>query len=74
MPSQSKLPITPFDCITRLPEIPLDRSTEETDVELRRAELQSSILPIAELNHITETKYVRDVVANALGKLPALED
>jgi len=74
MSSQSEFPITPFDCITRLPEIPLDRSDEETDDSSRRAELRRSILPIAELNHVTETKCVRDVVVNALGKLPSLED
>lgn len=66
--------ITPTECLTQLPELPLDFSSMDGDDGMRRAELRHSVLAIAELNHVSETAMVRAVVKNALGRLPELEE
>lgn len=69
-----EFPITPSECLTQLPEIPLDISESDSDDGLLRAELRHSVLAIAELNHVAETALVRAAVKNALGKLPEFEE
>jgi len=71
---QGGFAITPSECLALLPEIPLDRSTEDSDDDLHRAELRHSVTAIAELNHVSETAMVRAAVKNALGRLPELEE
>jgi hypothetical protein len=66
--------ITPKECIELLPEIPFDVSERGADDILRQAELRQSVLLIAELNHLSETALVRNVVQNALGKLPEMDE
>jgi hypothetical protein len=66
--------ITSKDCIKQLPEIPFDVSERSADDILRQAELRQSVLLIAGLNHLSETALVRDVVQNALGQLPELDE
>jgi hypothetical protein len=67
--------ITPQECIARLPEIPLEKAEREADDDLlRRTELRQAILDIAGLNHVNESSLVRNVVKNALGKLPDIEE
>jgi len=69
-----EFPITPSECLTQLPEIPLDISESDSDDGLLRAELRHSVLATAELNHVAETALVRAAVKNALGKLPEFEE
>jgi hypothetical protein len=66
--------ITPDQCTTLLPEIPLSASERDADDTLRQAELRQSVLLIAGVNHLSETELVRAVVENALGKLPEMDE
>ncbi|HEX8070624.1 MAG TPA: hypothetical protein VF546_11780 [Pyrinomonadaceae bacterium] len=66
--------MTPAECVALLPEIPLAADEGAADEELRRGELRHAILDIAELNHVNESRLVREVVKNALGKLPDIEE
>jgi hypothetical protein len=69
-----KFPITPSECLDRLPEPSLESAEEDARDDLRRAELRRSVLAIAELNHVSETAMVRSAVSNALGRLPRLDE
>lgn len=73
MVKQSAPIVTPEECLDKLPELPLDLSERESDDNLRRAELRSSLLAVADLNQVSETEMVKAVVKNALGKLPEFE-
>ena len=64
--------ITPDDCLELLTPLTLDNPTEESGDLFRRADLRQSILNIADLNHVTESALVREVIKNALGELPGL--
>jgi hypothetical protein len=71
---KNKATISLADCIAQLPEIPLEEVEKDQDGQLRRVELRHSILAIADLNHVTETKIVRSAVKNVLGEVPTLEE
>jgi hypothetical protein len=66
--------ITPEECISRLPELPLDTSEREADDALRRAELRQAVLAVAGLDHVSESKAVRVAVQNALNELPGMDE
>ena len=71
---ESEFAITPDQCVAALPDIAFDPGSEENDDGLRRAELQQSLLAIADLNHVNETALVKSVVEHALGRLPEFEE
>jgi hypothetical protein len=66
--------ITPSEALESLPRIEFDPGDVSEDHELGRAELLQSVLSIAQVDHVTESQLVRDVVRNALGKLPEIEE
>ncbi|MGA3371741.1 MAG: hypothetical protein ABSC48_08280 [Terracidiphilus sp.] len=66
--------ITPSEALESLPRIEFNPGDVSEDRELGRAELLQSVLAIAQIDHVAESKLVREVVRNALGKLPEIEE
>jgi hypothetical protein len=62
--------ITPAESLDSLPQLVFKPETGEQESEFRRAELLQSILLISGIDHVVESKLVRDAVTNALGVLP----
>ena len=62
--------ITPAESLDSLPKLPFEPERPEEQSEFRRAELLQSVLAIARMDHVTESRLVRDVVRNALGRDP----
>ena len=61
------------DCLDRLAPIELAPPAEDKQSSLHSAELRSSVLNIANLDHVSETVQVQDAVKNALGDIPPVE-
>jgi hypothetical protein len=66
--------LTPAECLRKLPDPALDISGEPAGEQLRRVELRRSVLTIAELNHVSETKLVRAVVESTRDEAPDSEE
>jgi hypothetical protein len=66
--------ITPSEALESLPRIEFNPGDVSEDRELGRAELLQSVLAIAQIDHVAESQLVREVVRNALGKLPEIEE
>ncbi len=62
--------ITPRDSLDSLPKLVFEPDLAEEESDLRRAELLQSVLAIAGMDHVSESKLVRDAVRNALGRVP----
>jgi len=65
--------VTVAECLDRLKPAELKPPSEDHQSSLRSAELRSSVLNIAGLNHVNETVQVLAAVKNALGKIPPVE-
>lgn len=66
--------ITPAESLDSLPQIPFDPGAAGEEPGFRRTELLQSVLMIARVDHIAESKLVRDAVHNALGRVPQVEE
>lgn len=66
--------LTPEQCLDQLPALELDIEAEETGELFRRVDLRQSVLKIAELDHESEILLVKATAANAIGKLPGLDE
>ncbi len=65
-------PITPSESLASLPLVEFTPPKEGEDSDLAQAELLQSILPIARLDHVSESRLVRDAVKAALGRVPGI--
>lgn len=65
---------TPAESLDSLPKLVFDPQAAGDDQEFRRAELLQSVLAIARVDHVAESALVREVVKNALGHVPEIED
>jgi hypothetical protein len=63
---------TPRKSIESLPAVEFSPDSAKEERELAQAELLQSVLRVAGLDHVTESKLVRDVVKTALGRVPAI--
>jgi len=72
--SSSKASITPLEALETLPAIEFNPEQAVEDRELGRAELLRSVLAIARLDHVAESRIVREAVTNALGRIPDLSE
>lgn len=73
MKNQDKTePITPLESLASLPPVEFTPGKEGDEGQLAQAELLQSVLPIARLDHVAESRLVRDVVKNALGRVPEI--
>jgi len=70
--TRQKAAITPSVALESLPKIEFDPGQSAEDRELGRAELLQSVLAIAAMDHVAESKLVREVVRNTLGKVPEI--
>ncbi len=66
--------LTPEQCLEQLPPLDLDIEAEDTSELFRRVDLRQSVLKIAGLDHESEILVVKAAAANALGKLPGLDE
>jgi len=66
--------VTATELLSRLPEIPFDASQIRDEEGWQKVELLHSVLAITSLNHESEAAMVKQVVRNALGKVPDLEE
>lgn len=67
-------PITPAESLASLPSVEFSPGREGEDKELLQAELLQSVLPIAQLDHVSESRLVRSAVQAALGRVPDIGD
>ena len=65
-------PITPSESLASLPPVEFAPGKEGEDRELGQAELLTSVLRIARLDHVSESRMVRDVVKAALSRVPEI--
>ncbi|MGW2625375.1 hypothetical protein [Micromonospora taraxaci] len=66
--------LTPADCLRTLPDPTFDIAALTPGDELRGAELRRSVLTIAQLDHVSETAQVREVVVRVRGAVPPVGD
>lgn len=66
--------ITPAESLDSLPKLVFEPNRVDKESEFRRAELLQSALLIAGIDHVGESQLVREVVKNALGRVPEIED
>jgi len=69
---REQAPITPEESLASLPQIKFEPGSPGEESGFRRAELLQSVLLIAGMDHATEAQFVRDVVRNALGRVPEI--
>jgi hypothetical protein len=74
MSKESDRPITPEECLRKLPELKTETIKPTEEDGLRRAELRHSLRGIAQLNHVSETGLVRGLIEKVLGRLPTPEE
>ena len=65
-------PVTPAESLASLPKVEFSPGGEGEEGDLSQAELLQSVLPIARLDHVSESRQVRDVVKAALGRVPEI--
>jgi hypothetical protein len=70
MTSPAARTLTPSACLGWLGEPELDIADDAHEDHLRQTALRRSILPIAELDHTTETALVHVAISNALAEQP----
>jgi hypothetical protein len=66
--------ITPAESLDSLPKLVFEPEREDQESDFRRAELLQSALLIAGVDHVAESQLVREVVKNALGRVPEIEE
>jgi hypothetical protein len=62
--------LTPAQALDSLPKLEFDARRSGDEQELQRAELLQSVLAIAQVDHLAESRLVRSVVRNAGIHLP----
>lgn len=67
-----KAAITPAESLDSLKKLEYKPEQAKEESDLRRAELLQSVLLIAGVDHVSESKLVREAVRNALGRVPEI--
>jgi hypothetical protein len=67
-----KEPITPSESLASLPPVEFQPDEAGTEREFAQAELLKSVLLIAQLDHVSESRLVRDAVKAVLGQVPKI--
>jgi hypothetical protein len=67
-------PFTPADSLDSLPRLSFNPQTTSEEHDFRQAELLQSVLAIARVDHVFESKIVREVVKAAIGQVPEIDE
>jgi hypothetical protein len=67
-------PITPAEALESLRPVDFQPGESGDERDFGRAELLQSVLPITRLDQVAESKLVRQVVKNALGRIPDIAE